>query len=442
MSITPRKTCADFLHSIYTKGAYSSAELNKIREKYNFSPVDLRFIKEITFGVLKHKIKIDYIISQNSNIPLKKISPYVLTILECGVYQILYMDRVPNSAAVNESVKLTKTKNLSRTSGFVNAVLHSVIRNADKIEYPKDEIEYISTFYSIPLWMCMRWADEFGVEFTKNLAKAYLEDSKVVLRCNTLKIEPNELINSLQKSGVEAQILKNPIIDMPYLICADNLSNIENLSEYTNGYFYIQDFAASLTVEIMDLKKGETVIDMCAAPGGKTTHIAEKMENYGTIYAFDIHSHKIKRIEENAKRLGIDIIDAKCHNSTEPIEKLYEIADKVLVDAPCSGLGILRKKPDIKYFRKKEDILELSKISYDILECASKYVKKGGTLVFSTCTIEKEENSLVVEKFLKNNKDFCKVSIDCVNKENDGDITLYPNVDGCDGFYICKMMRK
>ncbi len=441
MTVTPRKACADILYSVYKNKAYLNEELKKARNNYNFLQVDYRFINEIVTGVMKNKIRIDYIISKNSSIKINKISLYILCLLEIGVYQLLFMDKVPESAAVNETVKLTKTRSLSRSTGFVNAVLRSVIRTKDTISYPDDKLLYAGIYYSVPQWLLKRWEKEFGYDFTCDLCKSFCEKADLFMRCNTLKTDAKTLCESVAKEGIDAFVYKNEKSDIDYLIECKNMTSVSELSQYKDGLFYIQDFAAALTVEALDVSEGMFVVDTCAAPGGKSTHIAEKMKNKGTIISFDIHENKIALIKENAARLGIDIIHPKANDSRVLLPELINKADRVLVDAPCSGLGILRRKPDIKYFRSPEDISSLAEIGYEILLNSSKYLKKDGILVYSTCTIEKEENDDVINKFLENNKNFEKVTIDCYKKENNGSITLFPNTDYCDGFYICKLKR-
>ncbi|MBQ7900732.1 MAG: 16S rRNA (cytosine(967)-C(5))-methyltransferase RsmB [Clostridia bacterium] len=441
MADNPRRAAADILFKVYRSGAYLNEELNNLRTGGRLTDVDMRFVNELTSGVLKHKLRIDYVISANSTVKVKKIAPYILALLECAVYQIMFMDRVPDSAAVNEAVKLTKTKNLHRSSGFVNGVLRGVTANINSIEYPKERAEYLSVYYSYPLWLVEHWMSEFGVERAESLIKSFDGRAELLLRCNTLRTTAPQLAEALNAGGCSARVYSHDKCSMDYLVAVDGINHIQNLDCYRDGWFYVQDFAAALTVEAMDVEPGMVVMDMCSAPGGKATHMAEKMKNKGKIYSFDVHNHKIDTINQNACRLGIDIIEAQCGDSSKLDKKYIGIADRVLVDAPCSGLGILRRKPDIKYSRRSEDLHQLADIGYSILDNAKNYVKTGGIIVYSTCTIEKCENDDVTNKFLQNNKNFEKVQIDVYDKPNGGSITLYPDTDGCDGFYICKMRK-
>lgn len=441
MVCNARKICADALFSVYSRNAYLSEIMAIIRKKYDISSADMRFINELTNGVLKYKIRIDYIISKNSDIRLKKISPYILCVLECGVYQILFMDKVPPEAAVDEAVKIVRNSRLNRASGFVNAVLRKIAANRGNVSYPDNESENFSVYCSIPQWIANRWENRYGLSEAKALAKSMLEKPELTLRCNVLKTTPERLCDALNRSGIESEIWKRKDCDVDYIIKCANMHGLDKLDEYTNGEFYVQDFAAALTVEVLSPKAGETVIDMCAAPGGKTTHIAEKMENSGRIFAYDVHENKLHRIRENAERLGITIINPSVGDGTVYNESLEGIADRVLADAPCSGLGVLRKKPDIKYFRREEDISELASISRQILDNAGRYLKPGGLLVFSTCTIEPEENEDVVNGFLSEHPEFVLEKIREYKKENSGYFTLYPHKDNSDGFFICKLRK-
>lgn len=441
MSINPRNTALKILYDVETDLSYLNLKLKSALENGELSSVDKRFITELVHGTVKMKINLDYIISKFSKLKLKKISPWVINILRMGVYQIYYMDKVPSSAAVNESVKLAKKYANQGAVGFVNGTLRAISK-CENIEYPKDKIEYLSAKYSYPMWICKRWVNDFGFEKAEMIMIESNDRPNVYFRTNTLKTDVETLKKLLEDEGVMCDIYQNDYLkNIDYCLVPDKTGNISELDAYKKGLFYVQDVGAAQIVEALAPKKGETIIDMCAAPGGKTTHIAEKMGNDGKIYAFDVYDHKIKLINDNAKRLGIDIIDVHIGDGLVYNESLSEIADKVLVDAPCSGLGIISRKPDIKYLRKEEDIEKLADISYNILQNASKYVKKGGTIVFSTCTIDKTENENLIEKFLAENKEFYLEPITEYDDKNSGYITLYPSKYN-DGFFICKVKRR
>lgn len=385
------------------------------------------FITSLVYGVTRRKLTLDYIILKYSKIKLKKLSKYVRLILEMGVYQIYFMDKVPQSAAVNESVKLAK-KYAQKSSGFVNGILHSVIRNKENFEYPKDRKSFLSVYYSFTEEMINELLDIPDLE---KLLESLNKEAKTSIRLNRLKCKELEI------EGVELQ--KTPLYEYARFTTGFDVAASK---EYERGEFIAQDVAAMMASEALLPKPCETVMDVCAAPGGKTTHLAELMDNKGKIFAFDIHPHKVEIIKKNASRMGIDIVDALCLDATEFHEKYEGICDKVLADVPCSGIGIIRKKPDIKW--NKEDILSLPDIQYKILENASRYLKVGGELVYSTCTILKRENEDVLMRFLENNKNFEPVEIELpgtLARENKGYITFYPHIDEVDGFFISKIKR-
>jgi 16S rRNA (cytosine967-C5)-methyltransferase len=443
----PREIALKTIYDINEKGAYSNIALNKQLESNTLRDVDRAFVTDLVYGTIKWRLTIDYIIGNFSSTRLKKISPWILNVLRIGVYQILYMDRVPESAACNESVKLSKKYGHAASSGFVNGVLRSIVRKKDSIPYPdklKNPVEYLSVKYSHPDWLVKKWVMGFGVEFTEGLLISNNEVPDFTIRVNMLKTSKEELIANLSENKVqavagraveEALILKNP-------------GSFLSLDSYKMGHFQIQDESSMLCAKVLDPKPGELVIDVCSAPGGKTTHMAQLMNNKGQIIARDIHEHKINLINEASKRLGVSIIKAEVYDATMVDEGLLEKADRVLVDAPCTGYGIIRKKPDIKWARTMSDIKEITELQLKILNAASKYVKPGGFIVYSTCTIEKEENRDLVERFLANNKDFDFYGfgelLPDVLKEYSGNgyIELYPNINKIDGFFIAKMRKR
>ncbi|MBQ3472260.1 MAG: 16S rRNA (cytosine(967)-C(5))-methyltransferase RsmB [Clostridia bacterium] len=413
-----REKALKTLYEIEYNGAYSNLAL-KNTIKSDTQPQDKAFITTLVYGVLDKKITLDYIIQKRSKLKLKKISKYILIILRMGIYQLKFMDKIPESAAVNDSVKLAKRYGHGASAGFVNGVL----RNAEKteIEYHADKTEYLSVKYSFPKEICQKWINDFGYDFTEEMFKAFSEPSCLTLRPNTLKTTSDELLVKLSEKGVKAAIADGYITAEGFDIAHDEL--------YKTGFYTVQDAAAMTASRVLAPNAGDTVIDMCAAPGGKTTHMAEIMQNKGKIYAFDVHEHKIDLIRKNAERLGITIIEAQIGDGQQYNKEFAETADKILCDVPCSGLGIIRRKPEIKYNR--EDTSELPEIQRAILDNAAKYLKPGGEIVYSTCTIEKEENEQVTGGFLRDNPDFEKLT----------EKTFYPHIDHTDGFYICKMKR-
>jgi len=419
----PRETALLALYEIEYNGAYSNMAVKDALKKLEDNR-DKGLVTQLVYGVVRRKLTLDYIISKYSKVKIKKLSKYVLLILRMGVYQLYFTDKIPESAAVNESVKLAK-KYAGKSSGFVNGILHSVIRGKETLEYPSGAIENLSVKYSFTEEMVeLLW----GTGFCEELLASLNHEPETTVRINSLKKEELETSVELSPIYSGAGILKG--------------ADIAENPDYQKGRIIPQDIAAMMAGLALSPKSGETVIDMCAAPGGKTTHLAELMEDKGKIYAFDIHPHKIEIIKKNAERMGISIIDARLGDGMELKEELLEKADKALCDVPCSGIGIIRRKPDIKW--NKDDIGALPEIQYKILENASKYLKVGGELVYSTCTIIKRENEDVILKFLEENNNFEFVEIKLPRKlqrENRGYITLYPNIDGTDGFFISKIRR-
>lgn len=443
-----REKALKILYDINEKGAYSNIAVNKHLEEGELSNIDRAFITELVYGTVKWKLSIDWAIEQFSSIKIKKISPWILNILRLGIYQLIYVDKVPVSAACNESVNLSKKYGHAASSGYVNAVLRNAARNIQNIKYPDkdhDMIKYLSVKYSHPEWMIRNWVERYGREFTEGLLAANNEIPDFSIRTNTLKVTREELKRELQQAGLE-------LFDGKYMdeaIIISNPSSIAKLEAFKKGYFQVQDESSMLVGRVLDPQPGELVADVCSAPGGKATHIAQLMGNKGTVIARDIHPHKIRLIEEAAQRLGLDIIKAELFDASSLDEALVEKADRVLVDAPCSGLGIIRRKPDIKWARNPEDRKEITELQMKILSAASKYVRPGGTLVYSTCTIEQEENQEIVSRFLKEETSFYSEDINRFLPQElrsgtavDGYIQLYPNLHRIDGFFMAKLRKR
>lgn len=446
MEKNTREVALKILIEINKKGAYSNIALNKHMAS-NINKLDENFTREIVYGVLENRLYLDWIISKVSKIKIKKIDPIILEILRIGVYQIVFMEKVPNSAAVNESVKLAKKYSHKGSVSYVNGVLRNIIRKrANILDIDiKNTIDYISIKYSHPKWMVKRWIDEFGEDFTLELCKANNEKPKLNIRTNRLKIDRETLKKLLKAKGYNISETKYAsdglIIENPY--------KITNTDEFKKGLFTIQDESSMLVSQIMDPGKNNIVVDICSAPGGKTTHIAQYMENQGKIIARDIYDHKLKLIKENSNRLGIDIINTELFDALKLDEKLLSKSDYVLVDAPCSGLGLIRRRPEIKWNRKEDDIEKIKEMQYIILRNASKYLKPGGILIYSTCTIEREENINMIRNFITENNEFQLVGFDHLleSKKNietaeKGYIELFPHIHGTDGFFIAKLLKK
>lgn len=436
MPQNPRKKAVTMLMDIEKNSAYINIEMNKLRSSGEYSGVDIRFIGELVNGVTKRRLTLDYVISKHSKVRLNKIAPYVLAVLRSGVYQIIYMSKVPASAAVNESVKLIKKSSVARLSSFVNAVLRAVSSD-DIADIDTATRHGLSLMYSFPLWIVERWHNRYGYEFTMQLLEHMNMKPSLFVRRN-VNIPLENLLKKLNADLVSAsKFTLNGFPDFDYSIKIDTAGELSSISSFNDGDFYIQDPAAAFAAYIMEPKSGDTIIDMCAAPGGKSLFMAELMKNQGKVTAFDIYEHKLELIKNNCNKYGISIVlptlqDASCVNPD-----YVGTADKILCDVPCSGLGIIRKKPDIRYSRCEEDITQLANLSMSILENAALYLKPGGTLVFSTCTIEPEENENVVMQFLASHSEFSYFPFcDDISYK-----TFYPNVDGTDGFFVCRLIK-
>ncbi len=431
-----REVALKVLYKIDKEQAYSNIELNEqIRQnRKNLDEKDIGLISELVYGVTTWRLTLDEIIKKYSKIKLKKISPWIINILRMGIYQIIFLDKIPKSAAVNESVNLAKRYGHSSSSNFVNAIL----RKVEKTDYDdffeiEDDIDRISKTTSMPKWIVEELVKENGIKIAEQICKNSNLKPNITIRVNRLKIAKKELIQKLEQKGIECKEPENEEMNTQDFLILSKVKNIENLQEFKDGFFTVQDLSAGQTAKILDPRPGERVLDACSAPGGKTTYLAELMENKGKIKAWDIHEHRTKLVEQNANRLGINIIETQVKDATQYDKSLDEKFDKILLDVPCLGIGVIKRKPDIKWQRKPEDIEEITLIQRKILENCSKYLKKGGTLVYSTCSILKEENEEIVMKFLSENKQF---EIDGENMVN-----ILPNKEK-DGFFICKIYRK
>ncbi len=446
--LNPREIAVNIISEINEEGAYSNISLKENFSNYrHLTDLDKAFITTIVNGTIRYLLTIDYVINQFSKTKTKKMKAVIRSILRSSVYQILFMDKVPASAACNEAVKITKRRGLSGLAGFVNGVLRNISRNKDNIIYPdphKDFINYLSIKYSFPKWIIEYWLDHYSKEFVEELCHASNINPKVSIRCNLLKSDVDSLTDSLLKENIDV----SKGLYLKEALYISKTSSISELDSFKKGLFQVQDESSMLVGHIVNPKVGEKILDVCSAPGGKSTHLAELMNNKGYILARDIHENKLNLVKSSAKRLGIDIIESQVKDASAIDEKMLNKMDKVLVDAPCSGLGIIRKKPDIKWKKENSDLKELIGIQRRILEVSSKYVNKDGVLVYSTCTISEKENLENIEWFIKN-FDFVLEDIDPyipkkLQNENSkqGYIKLYPHIHNTDGFFIARLRRK
>lgn len=455
-----REIALKTLYKIDIENAYSNIalddEIKQNRKKLNDK--DIGLISEIVYGVTTWRLTLDTIINKYSKIRLKKISPWILNILRMGIYQIIFLDKIPKSAAVNESVNLAKRYGHKSSSNFVNAIL----RKVDKMDYEElfdieNDIERISKTTSMPVWIIEELLKDNNMTIgeVEEICKKSNIKPQISIRVNNLKTNKNELKqkleNELQKNAKEDKLnIEDGVLEDFLLI--NKIKNIEKLEIFKEGYFTIQDEAAGLVPLVLQPKENDIVLDACSAPGGKTTYLAELMDDKGRIEAWDIHEHRINLVNKNAERLGISIIKTKLQDATKFNESYLEKFDKILLDVPCLGIGVLKRKPDIKWQRKKEDINEITKIQMQILENCSKYLKENGQLVYSTCSILKDENENLIKKFLESNENFEIVKIVLQDEKNnknyfkkyveeDGFLQVYQN-ERTDGFFICKLQKK
>lgn len=444
--IGARECAVKTLYSVLYEGSYSNLKINEIMGNDQLSAVDRHLCTEIVYGVLQHLFLLDFYIAQMSSLKLKKISPYVMTILRCGIYQILYLDRVPDSAVCNQSVDLAKKFAHLAASGFVNGLLRNIVRNKEHLPCPNtgDFVKDLSITYTIDPSLIQLWVEQYGEELVGGLIPSFNQIQDTTIRHNFLVCTEEDLLSQLQQENVT--VSKSDKVPHAFIIRYSG--DISKLPSYEKGLFTVQGLASQLCGILVDAQPQETVIDLCSAPGGKSFLCAQMMQNTGKVYSFDIHNHKLDLIKKGACRLSFTNIETFLGDGTVLNTQLVGQADRVLVDAPCSGLGTIAKKPDIR-FKTANSIKELPSLQLKILSNGSQYVKNNGILVYSTCTINKKENEEVIEQFLQKNPKFelCDITKDlsssfAQNQEREGMITLFPHIHHTDGFFICKMRRK
>ena len=431
------------LYRVLYEDAYSAIAINNAVREEKLSGVDVSFLSALVYGVLERKLTLEYIIRQYSSIRIKKIEKGTLIVLYLGMYQLLYMDKVPDSAAVNESVKLCKQLRLYKSSGFVNAILRNFIRTDKAYRVPdrKNIVKYLSIVYSCPESMVTELIATYGEDLTEQALQGVLGRPPITVRVNTLKTDKTTLKAALEKHGVIVN-------DISFLENSLNLSatgSLEKIPEFQQGHFFVEDAASQLCAEILGAQPEETIADVCAAPGGKSLYSAIRMENRGAIYAYDIHEHKIKLMKENANRLGISIMLPAIRDAASNRE--LPVCDRILCDVPCSGWGILRRKPEIRY-KTDTNIDILTNLQYSILCMSVKNLPSDSVLVYSTCTLRKAENHDIIRRFLEEHPDFIgepftlPEGIDRMTEEEPYCLTLLPGVYDTDGFFIAKLRRR
>lgn len=438
---TARRIAYAVLFDVLEKEAYANLSLQAALRKYRLSAEDIRFLTELVYGTIRRYNHLLWVIGRFSARPVKKLDPPVRILLALGLYQLMFLDSVPDSAAVNETVKIAKAVSHEGNARFVNALLRNYLRKKDTLAMPDAETEpdvHDALFYNEPEWLVRRWTKEWGRERARAVFSAFNTIAPTDIRCNTLRISEEALLEKLTALGAAPKALSA----FPGGIELGESGPFFRSSLLKEGLAYVQNRASMLPALVLAPEAGETILDMCAAPGSKTTQIAALMGDTGRIAAWDIYPHKAELIRANAKRLGMRSITAAVHDSSVPQKKLFAHYDRVLLDAPCSGLGVIRRKPEIRWRRKEKDLAVFPAMQKKLLDAAAQYVKPGGILVYSTCTLLREENEGIVEDFLAAHPEFelLPIALPCFTAES-GMLTLYPDIHESDGFFAARLRR-
>lgn len=459
--VNEREIVLAVLLEVTENGQFSHIILRDVLSKYQYLEKRERaFITRVTEGTLEHMIEIDYILDRFSKVKVKKMKPVIRGILRSAVYQLKYMDSVPDRAVCNEAVKLAVRKGFSGLKGYVNGVLRSVARGLDDVQYPGEKMEELSVRYSCPKWILDLWGRTYGTEVIEKMLNDFQQEKPVTIRCCLNRISPDRLRERLEAEGITVEM--HPYL--PYAFQISGYDYLNDLAAFQEGLFTVQDISSMLVAEIASPEAGAQVIDVCAAPGGKALHTAEKLymaeaqllkdENAqknrtaGHVEARDLTEGKVELIRENIERTGLTNISAVCRDASVPDRDAEGRADLVIADLPCSGLGVIGKKPDLKYKASPEGIDSLVRLQQKILSCAQSYVKPGGTLIYSTCTVNPGENIDNVHWFLQQYPEFSPDDIrDRICPElresvvEKGCIQLLPGVHKSDGFFIARLVR-
>ncbi len=442
-----REHAFDALLKIENEEAYSNIIVNRVIEKGYFNEKDARLFTEMVYGTVQRKKTLDFILSRYLPKKIKKKDEWVRTLLRMAVYQMMYLDRIPDHAILFESVKLAKKRGHRGLANLVNGILRNVQRSGlPDFKGIPDEAERLSVQYSHPTWLVSQWIEQYGMEQATHICAANLERPSVAARVNGMKTTVSEVLPLLKKDGVIAE--RGSVSPDAIVVKKGNLIQTK---AFKQGLVTIQDESSMLVGRAVNPQKGERILDCCAAPGGKTTHLAELMHNEGEIVALDIYEHKIKLIEQQLKRLKIANVTAERMDARDADKKFpNQSFDRILVDAPCTGFGVLRRKPEIKWTKSEEDVLKMADLQLQILASVAPLLKRGGTLIYSTCTIEPRENEQVIRSFLKQHADFCrdsKLMERLPDKLADhsktiGEVQILPHDFKSDGFFIAALRKK
>lgn len=430
-TVNDRELILEILLAVTRDGEYSHIALRNVLENYQYLDKSERaFITRVTEGTLERMIELDYIINQFSKTKVNKMKPVIRTIIRSAVYQLKYMDSVPDSAVCNEAVKLAGKRGFSGLKGFVNGVLRNISRNLDNVKYPdkSDTVKWLSVIYSMPEWIITEWLKNYDREMVEKMLQAFLAERPTTIRCNLSQISREKLAEELKKEGVKVRLCDT--VDSALFISGyDYLGALES---FRTGHFQVQDISSMEVAEWADPKEDEYIIDVCAAPGGKSLHLADKLAGKGHVEARDLTPYKVDLIRDNIARIGIDNIEAVCQDATVYDEASEKKADILIADLPCSGLGVLGKKTDLKYKMNPDTQEKLVHLQREILSVVHRYVKSGGKLLYSTCTIHRAENQENAAWFAEQYPEF----------ELLRERQFLPGVDDSDGFYIAEFVRK
>ncbi|WP_280146028.1 16S rRNA (cytosine(967)-C(5))-methyltransferase RsmB [Bacillus amyloliquefaciens] len=443
--INVRELALEALEKLEQNQAYSNLLLTSVIKTNTLSDQDRGLLTELVYGTLQNKIALDYMLKPFIRKP-NKVKPWVIQLLRLSAYQMEYLEKIPDRAAIHEAVEIAKKHGHKGIASFVNGILRSLQREgAPSFAEIEDPVLRLSTETSHPEWLVKEWVEAYGFEAAEKICRIHLVPPKQTLRVNQIKADKETLLNEMENAGLEAE--GGDLSPDAIKLLKGNIASTEF---FQNGQVSIQDESSMLVARALDPKPGETVLDACAAPGGKSAHIAELMKNEGSLTSLDLHRHKVKLIQEGAKRLGLTIIDAQTMDARKAGDAFgAERFDRILVDAPCSGFGVIRRKPDMKYTKTPEDSRRLSEIQLGILREIAPLVKKGGTLVYSTCTMDRTENEEVMHAFIQEHPEFePDLSLEKRLPEKarpfvqDGSLQILPHYFGTDGFFISSMRKK
>lgn len=450
--VNVRDLALKVLYSIHEEDAYSNLALGEVLRRYSLSRQDRALLTELVYGVLRWRGTLDYYLSHVLTRPLQKLEPRVRDLLRLGAYQILFLSKIPVPAAVNEAVKLARKYGHEGIAAFVNGVLRNLDRRRQEISFPDPEDDpagYLAVRYSHPRWLVEKWLAELGFAATEKICRANNEIPPNTIRTNTLKISREELAHHLKEEGLEVSNCRFA----PEGLKIKGFTALTGISGWREGYFTIQDEGSMLVARALAPAAGATVIDACSAPGGKTTHLAQLMGNEGRIVAADLHPHKLELVEESCRRLGVKIVEVVAADARELPARFKGQADYILVDAPCTGLGVLRRKPEIRWRKGGEKVAELARLNGEILDAMAECLKPGGVLVYSTCTVSAAENQEVVAAFCRRHPEFCLDDLSpflgedllqslTYGQPGSGMVQILPGEEDMDGFFIARLRKR